>query len=242
MLGDLTVLNPDEVVLLGDHVDCGGFLAQHHTMGYVAQTDYSYEEDILFANAFLDSVQTAAPNAKIFYLEGNHEMRIEKWCVTETLRNKRDAEMLRRMLAPEFTLKLAARGISYYRQCEMYDGLRLPGTIKRGKNFFTHGFSTAKHAAAVHLAKIGGNVTHAHTHRADVATTELTNIGTISAYSPGCLCLKQPLWRHTDPTGWTHGEGMQIVDRRTAHFLQLNIPIVDGVSMMKPFLDHGYKK
>lgn len=241
MLADLKLLNPDEVVLLGDHVDCGGFLAQHHTLGYVAQTEYSYEDDIKHANAFLDAVQTAAPKAEIFYLEGNHEMRIEKWAVNETLRNQRDSEMLRRLLAPEFVLKLKERGIKYYRQSEKYFGLSLPGTIKLGKNYMTHGFSTAKHAAAVHLAKIGGNITYGHTHRADAATTELTNIGIIAAYSPGCLCLKQPLWQHTNPTGWTQGVGVQLVDRRSKNFLQLNIPIVDGVSMMKPLLNHGAK-
>ncbi len=81
-----------------------------------------------------------------------------------------------------------------------------------------------------------------NTHRADFAIKEPVNVGTIAAYSPGCLCIKQPLWQHTNPTEWTHGHGVQLVDRRTQRFFQMNIPIVDGVSMMKPFLDHGYKK
>ena len=73
LLGDVKALDPHEIILLGDHVDCGGFLAQHHVMGYVAETDYTYEEDIAAANPFLDALQKAAPRAKIEYIEGNHE-------------------------------------------------------------------------------------------------------------------------------------------------------------------------
>jgi len=41
LLADLKTLAPHEIIFLGDHVDCGGFLAQHHVMGYVAETAYS---------------------------------------------------------------------------------------------------------------------------------------------------------------------------------------------------------
>lgn len=109
LLADLKTLDPTEIILLGDHVDCGGFLAQHHVMGYVAETTYSYEEDIAHANAFLDQLAAAAPRAKIQYIEGNHERRVETWAVTETLRHSADSEMLRRLVAPEFLLKLKER-------------------------------------------------------------------------------------------------------------------------------------
>src|ERR1700679_961816 len=51
-LADVARVQPDEIVCLGDHVNCGGFLAEHHVMGYVAETEYSYCEDIAFANSF----------------------------------------------------------------------------------------------------------------------------------------------------------------------------------------------
>ena len=120
-LGDIKALDPDEVILLGDHVDCGGFLAQHHVMGFVAESSYTYEADIAATNAFLDALQTAAPRAKVEYIEGNHERRIEQWSLTQTLRNSKDAEYLRRAFAPEFLLRLKERGIPYYRQAECYD-------------------------------------------------------------------------------------------------------------------------
>lgn len=227
LLADLRTLDPDEIIFLGDHVDCGGFLAQHHVMGYVAETAYSYEEDIAHANALLDAVAAAAPRARLEYLEGNHERRVETWAVTQTLRHGRDSEMLRRLVAPEFLLKLKARGIPYYRQGVTYDGLPVPGVIKRGKCFFFHGISTAKNAVAATIARIGGNCVFAHTHRAQSDISRMVGTGIIGSWNPGCLCEMQPLWQHTAPTNWTQGYALQLV-RPGGAFLHLNVPVLAG--------------
>lgn len=234
-LADAKAIAPHEVILLGDHVDCGGFLAQHHTMGYVAESDYSYEEDIAHANAFLDGLQQAAPAASVEYLEGNHERRVETWCVTETLRHRRDSEMLRRAFAPEYLLDLEARDIRYYRLSEFYDGLPVPGVIKRGKVFFFHGFSTAKNAAAATQAKVAGNCVFAHTHRAQSDISKPMGAGVVGSWNPGCLCVPQPLWQHGRPTDWTHGYAVEFVSR-TGNFLHLNVPIIDGQSLFTSLL------
>jgi predicted phosphodiesterase len=229
LLADLKAIDPHEIILLGDHVDCGGFLAQHLVMGYVAETSYSYEDDLAHANGFLDAIQTAAPRAKIEYIEGNHERRVETWAVTQTLRHSRDAEGLRQLYSPEFRLNLKARGISYFRQGEFYDGLPVPGVIKRGKCFFLHGVSTSKNAVGATLAKIGGNVVFGHTHRHQSELVRLVGSGVIGGWNPGCLCELQPLWQHTAPTDWTHGYGIQLVSP-TGEFLHLNVPIIAGQS------------
>ena len=230
-LGDIAALDPDEVILLGDHVDCGGFLAQHHVMGFVAESSYSYETDIAATNAFLDALQAAAPGAKIEYLEGNHERRIEQWAVTQTLRNSRDAEYLRRAFAPEFLLRLKDRCIPYYRQAECYDDLSLSGTIKRGKCYFTHGSSTSKQATTTMLASFAGNIVFGHTHREQSSSARPVHTGQIKSWNPGCLCELQPLWCHTFPTSWTHGFAIQSV-ARSGDFLHLNIPIIGGKSLL----------
>jgi len=229
MLTDIKALDPQEIILLGDHVDCGGFLAQHHVMGYVAETDYTYEEDLDAAKTFLNALQAAAPRARIEYLEGNHERRVETWCVTQVLRHKKDAEGLRRLLAPEFRLGLKERGISYYRQGEFYDNLPVPGVIKRGKCFFFHGVSTARNAVSATVDKIAGNCVFGHTHRAQSNIVRRISSGVIGAWNPGCLCQLQPLWQHTAPTDWSHGYAVQLVAEGGA-FLHLNIPIIEGES------------
>lgn len=234
-ISDLTKLDPAEIVLLGDHVDCGGFLAQNHVLGYVAQTDYSYHDDIASGNDFLDKVQVAAPHADIHYIEGNHERRVERWCVTQVLSNKKDCEMLRQAFAPEFLLHLKARGIRYYRQSEHYDGIRIPGAIRLGKCYFWHGVSTAKHAASVNIEQFAGNVVYGHTHREDHFSLRPVATGDIGAWSPGCLCKLQPLWCHTRPTNWTHGYAVQSVSP-SGDFLHINIRIIDGRSLLVPLL------
>lgn len=233
LLADLKTLDPDEIIFLGDHVDCGGFLAQHHVLGYVAETAYSYEQDIADANSFLDAVAAAAPRARAEYIEGNHERRVETWAVTQTLRHRQDSAMLRRLVAPEYLLKLKERGIAYYRQGEFYDGLPVPGVIKRGKCFFFHGISTAKNAVAATIQRIGGNCVSAHTHRAQSDIIRMVGTGVIGSWNPGCLCEMQPLWQHTAPTNWTQGFALQLV-RSSGAFLHLNVPVLNGETHLAP--------
>jgi predicted phosphodiesterase len=230
-LGDVKALNPDEIVLLGDHVDAGGLLAQHHVMGYVAEASYTYEEDIAATRAFLDALQAAAPKAQIHYIEGNHERRVETWCVTQSLRNAKDAEFLRKAFSPEFLLNLKERGIPYYRQGEFYMDLKLPGAIRLGKCYFTHGSKTPANATAAMLAAFGAPLVFGHTHRAQASSGRPVHSGSIAAWNPGCLCELQPLWQHTNPTSWSHGFGVQVV-ARSGEFLHLNIPIIEGRSLL----------
>jgi predicted phosphodiesterase len=229
-LGDVKALSPSEIVLLGDHVDCGGLLAQHHVLGYVAETSYTYEQDIAATRAFLDALQDAAPRARIHYIEGNHERRAETLCVTMALRNSKDAEFLRKAIAPEFLLDLKGRGIPYYRQGEFYGGVKLPGTIRLGKCYFTHGSKTSQQATTAMLAAFGAPLVFGHTHRAQASSGRPVHTGSIAAWNPGCLCELQPLWQHTNPTTWTHGFGVQVV-ARSGEFLHLNIPIIEGRSL-----------
>lgn len=234
-LSDLEELRPAEVVFLGDHLDCGGFLAQHHTLGYVADTEYSFSDDVAAAGAFLDEIQKRAPGADYHYIEGNHERRIEKWIVTQTLRNQRDAVKLREHFSVDASLNLKKRGIRLYEQGKFYGGLSVPSTIKLGKCYFTHGSRTGAHAAAAMLRDFGGNLVYGHTHRADHYTLRTVGAGLIAAWCPGCLCKLQPLWMHTQVTGWSHGYGLQLV-RAGGEFLHVNVPIIEGRSFLVPLL------
>lgn len=230
LLSDIKAIDPQEIILLGDHVDCGGHLAQHHVMGYVAETAYSYEDDLAEANALLDALSLAAPSAKTEYIEGNHERRVETWAVTMTMRHGGDAEGLRKLYAPEYRLNLKERGIPYYRESVCYDGLTVPGIIKRGKCHFFHGIGTSKNATAATVARIAGNCVFGHTHRVESNVVVKVGTGVIGAWNPGCLCERQPLWQHTTPTEWTHGYGIQLVTQDES-FLHLNIPIIEGRSL-----------
>ena len=234
-LRDLEVINPAEIVMLGDHLECGGFLAEHHTLGYVAQSEYSFADDCVATNCLLDSIHKLAPKASVDYLEGNHERRLETWVCTQVRKHQKDGQFLRQMFSADSVLSIEKRGIRWIRQGVFYDGLPLPATIKRGHCYFTHGSSTAKHAAAEHVKKFGGNVVYGHTHRADSYVIRTVKEGSIGAWCPGCLCILQPLWQHTNPTDWSHGYGLQLVSS-DGSFLHINVPIIAGKSYLQPLI------
>lgn len=228
--GDLEMLKPDSVIGLGDILECGGWLAERHTLGYVAQVEQvSYEEDVSAANAFLDKVQSYCPNVEL--LEGNHEKRVEQWLVTKTLQNSNDAKYLHGLIGPETVLNLKARGIDWHRFHIKHDGLDVPGVIKRGKCYYSHGYSTAKHAAWQHVLKAGGNIIYGHTHRADYSINRTIHGGISAAWCPGTLSQMQPLWRHNSPTEWTHGYIIQVFDE-DGNFQVLQVPIAYGKSLI----------
>ena len=228
---DLKKWNPDEIILNGDIIECGGFLATHHTLGFVSQTEYTFQDDIAKGNWFLDEVQKAAPKAVIHFISGNHEDRIERWIVDQTLRNTRESEFLRKLLGPEVLLKLKERGINYYtRGAHHVKGLP-PGWIKLGKVFFTHELGGGKNAASAAVSRTAGNVVFAHCHQESSASLVLPAVGLVKAWNPGCLCQRQPLWRHSNPTNWSHGYAVQFI-AKSGEFLHLNIPIWQGSSMI----------
>jgi hypothetical protein len=241
MIADIKVLKPRSIILLGDHLDCGGFLAQHHTIGYVAEASYTFEDDCNATNQFLDVIQSAAKGAAVEYLEGNHERRIEKYIVTAVASKRPEAKLLRDNFSTKVVLHLEKRGINLYSQGVFYEGLRIPATIRRDGCYFTHGEFTSKNAAAQHLAKYNGNIWNGHTHRSDSATKRTVKDGVIGAWNPGCLCRLQPLWMHTNLTDWSHGYGIQVVRKGFGH-LNLQIPIIDGVSYLAPLLEFGGKR
>ncbi len=190
----------------------------------------SYEDDVAATNAFFDLLQARAPKARIHYIEGNHEAHVERWA-SRTFANHKDATSLLDKYGPIAVLRLKARGISYYKRSEMYQGLSIQGTIRLGKCFFTHGISYSKHAASVHLSRFNAPVVFGHVHRSmSVLERTVTSDG-IGAWCPGTLAKLQPLYMHTSPTSWSHGYGLQFINP-SGRFLHVQVPIYRGKSLL----------
>lgn len=231
-IADLKVINPHSVVMLGDHVDCGGWLAQHHTLGFVAEADVTLEQDVADANMFMDEIQGAAKRAsEILYLEGNHEGRLEKWCITQSLRSARDSRFLLSQFAPEVLLRLKDRGVKYFKRSQCYDGLDIQGTIRpgAGKACYVHeGGGTAQQMAK----RYGCNIVHGHVHRSYSAVVRTAGAGVIGCWSDGCLSQRQPLWQHGNPTDWVNGYGLEFISP-AGYFMHIQVNIVDGISLLR---------
>jgi predicted phosphodiesterase len=231
MLEDAKRFDVREVVLLGDHVDCSGFLAGHHTLGFVAEWEYSYTEDVTAANVFLDELQAACPKAKVWYIEGNHEVRVDRYCVNQKHRKGVDAAMMMKALAPRYLLHLKERGVEYVSTLDQqYNTGETRNCLELGKCLFMHGYSHAKHATEKTLSDLGKNVVVGHIHRRQSFSRSLHD-SEISAWCPGCLCEKRKYYMHARPTHHAHGYGLQAV-QTNGEFLHVNVPIIDGKSYL----------
>ncbi len=161
--------------------------------------------------------------------------RIEKWCVTQALRNRIDAAYLKKMFGVRVQLHIEKRGIYHWEQGKRYMGCRIPATIRLGNCFFTHGTKHGKNAASAMLSRFAGNVVFGHVHKLLSASDRTVKDGEIGAWCPGSLCFEQPLWRHSDPTDWCQGYGVQLV-RPNGDFLHINVPIIGGKSYLVDLL------
>ena len=228
-LADLKLLCPDEIVMLGDHLDAGGTFNAHQVT-YTSEMVESYEDDVNAANAFLDAIGSYAPNARIHYIEGNHELHVERWAARNT-KNKRDADYFVQHFGPEAVLKLKERGITYYRCREFHMGLAVRGSIRLGRCYFTHGISHSKHADDAHLHAFSGNIVFGHVHRALSVHSRTVDSQGHAAWCPGTLARLQPLYQHTECTQWVHGFAVQFANAESGRFTHLNIPVFnDGTT------------
>lgn len=231
-IADVKRLAPDEVVLLGDHLDCGGVFSTHQR-SFTNEMTESYEDDIAGANWFFDKLQKAAPGASWHYLEGNHEQHIERWA-SRTFPSHKDAVGMLERYGVEKVLKLKDRGVRYYKRSTQYMGISIQGAIRLGRCFFVHGICANKYATAVHLSKFGDNVVHGHTHRTQSFLGRTVTKSCIGAWCPGTLAKQQPLYMHTNPTDWTHGYGVQFI-QPSGTFMHVNVPILSGTSFLPAF-------
>jgi hypothetical protein len=207
---DVRALKPEQIIYLGDGLDCGGTFSTHQR-SYTNELVESYEDDCKAANLFLDMVDSAAPDAEKDYMEGNHEGHVERWA-SRMFNSKKDADKLLGVYGPVAAMRLKERGIKYYKRSETYMGISIPGTIKKGKCYFTHGISHSKHCASVHLSRFGANVVFGHVHRSQSVIERTVTSSGFGAWCPGTLAKLQPLYKHTEPTSWSHGYGLQFVN------------------------------
>lgn len=228
---DLKTMQVDEIVWLGDVIDCGGLFSSHQR-SYTSELAESFADDVDGANTFLDQVMKAAPNARNHFIFGNHEDHLERWA-SRTFFNRKDADNFLEAQGAIAVLGLKKRGFKVYRTQEFYNGLNVPGTFKlSGGIHYTHGWCWGKNATHDHLSAAGVAVRHGHTHRAQQIVSRNMSSGGISGGCPGTLSVLQPLYRHNSPSGWTHGYAIDLVNESTGRYFPMQVPIVRGESML----------
>jgi len=205
-------IRPDMVIGVGDLIDAGSFLAAHHVLGYVADGDYSVDDDVAAASAFLDAEQEASNGCKHVEIEGNHDHRLEQWCLTQAQRNssgdvKKMASWLMSKFGPDALFGFKQRGFDYVRRGDIRDDLE-PGTYRFRECLYTHGNFTGVDCCARALNAYGTNIVFGHTHRSLGYVRRMGN-RPIGAWTMGCLSQLRRFWNHGRPTDWTHGFAIQ---------------------------------
>jgi predicted phosphodiesterase len=224
-------LQPDFSGFLGDVIDCDIFSA--HAKKTIQETQtYNYKTlEVDPCNKLFDEVQK---NTKrhTYFLEGNHEQRIERWAVN----NGRVGESLYPLISPKKTLVDGRKQFTLI-PYEQPTGLRrgfvqIVAPTKKmvtGGLVAVHGWSFAKHAAYVHLEKSRSqSILFGHTHRAQTITSRDPWDGSlIKSFNPGTLSKLQPRYAHGgSPSDWSHGFAIIYVGKES--WTEYCISIVKG--------------
>ena len=192
---------PEVLVLLGDHVD---FYALSR-FDKDPKRMLCLQDDLDAGHAFVKAARKAAPHARILYLEGNHENRLQRWLhakgpevsgLVERLGKGRNGSR-RQLLSVPYLLGLGDLGVAW-----VSGGSRDVGGIT-----FKHGNLVRSKAGATAMAELereGTSGASGHTHRICHAS-KTTRGGVFGWWECGCLCDLKPDYMPGQIPDWQHG-------------------------------------
>jgi predicted phosphodiesterase len=179
----------------------------------------SVSDELEITREFLSILRKTFPKAKIYFLKGNHDNRLEYYLATKA------PELLD---VEEFRLKELLQLDKF--GVEIFDETTL---IKAGKLAITHGhlllrgvFSPVNPARGSFL-KAKASVLIGHSHKVSTHTETTINGKTIACYSTGSLCELCPSYQPFS-NNFMHGFAF-IEVQRGGHYKVKNIQIIDGV-------------
>jgi len=233
MKAALNTLQPENVILLGDILDCEIF-SGHAKRTIPTDTALSFGElEIDPCNKLLDEVQENTSN-HTYFLEGNHEQRIERWAAN----NGKVGESIYSLISPKKLLTKGRNNFTFIPYVYKQPTGEIKGfvqLVKQSKKMKTgglvavHGWSYAKHASSIHLEKSRSqSIVYGHCHRMQSTTSRDPWTGAlIKSFCPGTLSKLQPIYAHGGaPSDWTHGFGVVFVG--TESWTEYTISIVKG--------------
>jgi len=199
---------PDEVVLLGDFMDCASLSHWDDNKARVIEGK-RFKEEVRLANKELDFLQRYS--GKVTYLEGNHENWVEQYI-------DKHPEMEGIIELP-LSLHLADRGIEWCPYNELY---------KVGKLYFTHGCYITKYHANKHMQVFGCNIVYGHTHNTQTAMHNMKMQHIYQAYGLGCLCDHKPKYMKNRPANWINQFAVVYIDDTDGDFNLYPVNIINS--------------
>ncbi len=225
------IIKPLNFCYLGDLIDCAIF-SQHPKRSLIETKGYDFNKlEIEPANKLIDFTQKYTKN-KTYFIEGNHCVRAERWCISAG----RVGESIFEYFSPKILLSKNRKKFQYLPYCVPTGNFQqgyvevVPETSGMIPALSAvHGWSFAENAAAVHLNKSRSrSLIYGHVHRQEQKVSRDPWSGkVVMAASPGCLSKLQPIYATgNSPSSWVNGLGLLFVGSESWSYY--NLLIVNG--------------
>lgn len=184
-------IQPDEIVIGGDFLDVESMSA------YADGGKVQLSDEVAAGRRAIRALRDAAGDAKITYIEGNHESRPRR-LAAQRLSQVAD------LLSIDQLLGLSEQGI---------DWLPEGRSLQRGHLRFIHGYFCGEHHSKQHLERYNWpGVVYGHTHRPQFYTRADGDNRIRAAWGMPCMEKIDPSWLRGKPSGWVNGFGVIYID------------------------------
>lgn len=204
---------PDLTIVGGDLIDAGPL-----TLKYGVQCDDEDNGYDLLRGELepsRDFLAGIARRSRTVFLEGNHDVRVERWVASQP---RRAFEAL----VPR----------TFYASIPYLVYRRFAGNSRRGQHYHitprliaVHGWTTGKGAMDKHLDKAAPlSVIHFHDHHLGMKARRLYDGTSQVVVNGGCLCELEPFYAHNgSPLGWSHGFVQGYFNKGSHHLFPVEI-------------------
>lgn len=199
-------IQPDEIILQGDFMDCASFSAWDLDKKRKMENK-RWLKEVAEGKKELDWLQKNSK--KVTYLGGNHEDRIERY-----LDKNPESEGL---IEVQNILNLKERGIKFYPWTSQQ-------LYKTGKLYWTHGYYGGEHFAKKNLTVFGCNIVSGHLHKPQTYFKTAKMTEAMMSWGLGCLSSRTPDYLRGKPSTSNNGFGIAYVkDDGTFSFYPINM-------------------
>lgn len=212
-LAAIKFLKPNVVVLGGDHVDFYQLSRFDKSPDRIPQL----QDDIDAAYMLLKGYRKAAPGAKMVYLQGNHEERLQHYIHSHApaLFGIRGLSVPKLLSLPDLGIQWEESGVWEYKGF-----IYKHGTTVRNKSSYS---------AAGELDRFWTSGMSGHTHRLGL-TYKTTYHGTHAWFEAGCGC-KVLDYIKQGPADWQQGFGIN--ERYSKYWQPSVVPIINGTCILQ---------
>jgi len=205
---------PKTVFIMGDLLDC--YAISRFTKDPKGKLNFKKEIDS--AKSILKTIKEVSRDAKIYYLRGNHELRMQKylWNRAEELSMLPELEISHLLGLPELEIEYIERGMM------MYHGVMIKhGTIVR---------QYAGYSAKAEFEKNGCSGVSGHTHRGAIYMHSNSG-GDYKWMECGCLCSLEQEYMEGQTPNWQQGFGVGYFKTGSKRYQLDLINIIDNKAL-----------